>query len=82
MISKPLGQFTGIPDASLNEKLVASNDNDEPSALSRENFEAGSILTADDSITPRRLPLLVIVVLCFLLAAFALWGVELLSFAQ
>ena len=82
MISKPLGQFTGIPDASLNEKLVASNDNHEPSALSRENFEAGSILTAGDSIEPRRTPLLVILVLCFLLAAFAIWGVELLSSAQ
>ena len=82
MISKPLVQFTGIPDASLNEKLVPANDNPEPSALSRESFETGSILAAGDSIKPSKIPLLVIAVLCFLLASFALWGVELLSSAQ
>ena len=29
MISKPLSQIIEIPDASLNEKLVAANDNGE-----------------------------------------------------
>jgi hypothetical protein len=82
MISKPLGQFTGIPDASLNEKLVPTNDNHEPSALSRENFEAESILIAHDSIKPRKLPLLVIIVLCLLVGGFISWGMELLSSAQ
>ncbi len=82
MISKPLGQFTGIPDASLNERLVPANDNPAPSVLSRENFEASSILALGNSIKPRKLPALVIVVLGFLLAAFTFWGVELLSSAQ
>jgi len=82
MISKPLGQIIEIPDASLNEKLVPTNDNHAPSALSRENFEAASILTAHDPIKPSKTPLLVVLVLCSLLAAFTFWGMEVLSSAQ
>ena len=82
MLPKQLGQIVEIPDASLNEKLVPTNDNHEPSALSRESFEAASILTAHDSIKPRKIPVLVIVVICFLVAAFISWGLELLSSAQ
>jgi len=82
MLPKQLGQIVEIPDASLNKKLVPTNDNHEPSALSRENFEAGSVLTAQDSIKPSKIPLFVILVLGFLLAAFTFWGVELLSSAQ
>jgi len=43
MSSQPFTRIVDIPDASLNEKLVPSNDNLQPTALSRENFEAGSI---------------------------------------
>ena len=44
MIFKPLSQIIEIPDTSLNEKLVPANDNHEPTAMSRENLEAASIL--------------------------------------
>lgn len=44
MISNPLSLIIEIPDASLNEKLVAANDNEAPTSLSREHIEAESIL--------------------------------------
>jgi hypothetical protein len=74
MISKPLDQIIEIPDPSLNEKLVPANDNHEPTALSRENAEAGSILAPRDYIEPSKRPLVVTAVLCLLLAAFAFWA--------
>jgi hypothetical protein len=74
MISKPLSQIIEIPDASLNEKLVAANDNAEPTALSREHLEAESILAPREDITPRRSPLVNAVALCLLgLFALGLW---------
>jgi hypothetical protein len=74
MISNPLSQIIEIPDASLNEKLVAANDNEVPTALSREHLEAESIL-ARDEIEPSRSPFLIAVVLCVLLSVFifGLW---------
>jgi hypothetical protein len=78
MISKPSGQIVEIPDASLNDRLVPANDNHEPSALSRENFEAGSILARRDVIKPSKSPLVAAAVSVFflLLAAslFAAWN--------
>ncbi len=71
MISKPLSQIIEIPDASLNEKLVAANDNEEPTALSREHLEAESILARDD-IEPSRSPFFIALVLCLLLGIFVL----------
>jgi hypothetical protein len=44
MNSIPFGQIIEIPDVALNEKLILANDNREPTARSKENFEAGSIL--------------------------------------
>jgi len=70
MISKPISQVIEIPDASLNERLVPANDNHEWSALSRENFEAESILAPRDYIKPSKSPLIVAVVFFALLAAF------------
>lgn len=74
MMSNPLSQIIEIPDASLNEKLVAANDNEEPTALSREHFEAESILARDD-IEPNRSPFFLAAVLCLLLGlfVFGLW---------
>jgi hypothetical protein len=74
MMSKPPSQIIEIPDASLNEKLVAANDNQEPTALSRERLEADSIPARDD-IGPSRSPFFIAVVLCILvcLFAFGLW---------
>jgi hypothetical protein len=74
MISKPLSHIIEIPDASLNEKLVAANDNAVPAALSREQLEAESILTRDE-IEPSRSPFFIAVVLCVLLSVFSfgLW---------
>jgi hypothetical protein len=71
MISKPLSQIIEIPDTSLNETLIPANDNDEPTALSRQNFEAGSILAPRDYIKPSKIPLVITAVFCLLLAAFA-----------
>ena len=71
MISKPLSQIIEIPDASLNEKLVAANDNEGPTALSREHLEAESILARDD-IEPSRSPFYIAAVLCLLLGLFGL----------
>ena len=71
MISKPLSQIVEIPDASLNEKLVAANDNEEPTALSREHLEAESIL-ARDEIDPSKSPFFIAAVLCVLLSVFIL----------
>jgi len=69
MSSKLLSEITKIPDASLNEKLIASNDNFEPTALSRENFEAESILAPRDYLKPSRSPLVITAVFCLFLAA-------------
>lgn len=71
MISKPLSQIIEIPDASLNEKLVAANDNEELTVLSREHLEADSILARDD-IEPSRIPFFITGVLGLLLGLFAL----------
>lgn len=45
--SKPLSQIIEIPDVSLNEKLIPTNDNYQLTCKSMESFEAGSILTHD-----------------------------------
>lgn len=76
MISKPLSAIIEIPDASLNEELVPANDNHEPSALSRENFEAASILAAGDPVSPSKSPLILASLVCLLFAAllFATWN--------
>jgi hypothetical protein len=69
--SMPLSQIIEIPDVSLNEKLIPANDNNEPTAFSVENLEAGSILAPRDFTKPSRRPLVIIVVLCLIvLAAF------------
>ena len=75
MISKPLSHIIEIPDTSLNEKLVGANDNEEPTALSREHLEAESILAQRDVIQPGKNPLFIAVVLCILLGlvVFGLW---------
>ena len=74
MMSNPLSQIIEIPDASLNERLVAANDNEEPRALSREHLEAESILARVD-IEPTRTPFFLAAVLCLLLGlfVFGLW---------
>lgn len=72
MIPEPLSQIIEIPNASLNEKLVAANDNHEGSVLSRENCEAGSILAPRDDIKPSKIPLFISTVFCILLAIFVL----------
>jgi hypothetical protein len=73
--SKLLSEITKIPDAPLNEKLIPSNDNYEPTALSREKFEAESILAPRDYPKPGRSPLVITAVLSLFLAAllFAAW---------
>lgn len=73
-MSNPLSQIVEIPDALLNEKLVAANDNEEPTALSREHFEAESILARDD-FEPSRKPIFIVAVPCLLLGLFifGLW---------
>jgi hypothetical protein len=68
MISKPCSQIIDIPDAALNERLIPANDNREWSALSRENFEAESILAPHDFVKPSKSPLVVAAVF-FVLAA-------------
>ena len=71
MMSNPLSQIIEIPDASLNEKLVAANDNEEPTALSRKHLAAESILACDD-IEPSRSPFYISAVLSLLLGLFVL----------
>jgi hypothetical protein len=69
--SVPLRQIIGIPDASLNEKLIPANDNYKPTALSIENLEAGSILAPRVYTKPSISPLIIIAVFCLIvLAAF------------
>jgi hypothetical protein len=72
MSSQSLSEITRIPDASLNEKFVPSNDNYEPTALSRENFEAESILAPRDYPKPSRSPLVITAVISLFLAAILL----------
>jgi hypothetical protein len=69
MSSMPLSQIIEIPDVSLNEKLIPANDNHEPTALSRENFEAASILAPLDYAKPSRSPLIVTALLCLIVLA-------------
>ena len=72
--SEPLSRVVEIPDPALNEKLVPMNDNSDPTSLSRENFEAGSILSRLDHIEPRKgsqIGPIVVVALC--LAALAMF---------
>jgi hypothetical protein len=67
----PLSQIIEMPEVSLNEKLIPANDNHEPTALSTENFEAGSILAPRDYVKPSRSPLVITAVFCLIvLAAF------------
>jgi hypothetical protein len=75
MSSRSLSKITKIPSASLNEKLIPSNDNYEPIAPSRERFEAESILAPRDYPKPGRSPLVITAVLSLFLAAllFAAW---------
>lgn len=75
MTPKPLSQIVEIPDVSLNEKLVAANDNEEPTALSREHLEAESILAQRDDVEPGRSPLAIAAVFALLLGVFVfgLW---------
>jgi hypothetical protein len=51
---EPLSQVVEIPDPALNERLVPMNDNSRLTSLSRENFEAGSILAQHDFTRPRK----------------------------
>ena len=67
--STPVSQIIEIPDVSLNEKLIPANDNHEPSALSIENLEAGSILAPRDYTKPGRSPLVIIALLCLVVLA-------------
>jgi hypothetical protein len=54
-----LRQITGIPDVSLNEKLIPANDSYQPSVLSIENLEAGSILAPRDYAKPSLSPIII-----------------------
>jgi len=67
--SAPVSQIIEIPDVSLNEKLIPANDNHEPSALSIENLEAGSILAPRDYTKPGRSPLIITAFLCLVVLA-------------
>jgi hypothetical protein len=67
--SVPLGQTIGIPDASLNEKLIPANDNFKPTALSMENFEAESILAPRIYSRPSISPLVIIAAFSFIALA-------------
>jgi hypothetical protein len=71
MNSVPLSQIIEIPDGTLNEKLIPANDNHEPTALSIENLEAGSILAPRDDAGPSG-SLLVMTVLFLLIALSAI----------
>ena len=57
--SMQLSQIIEIPGVSLNEKFISANDNHEPTALSMENFEAGSILAPRHYAKPGRSPLVI-----------------------
>jgi hypothetical protein len=70
-MSKPLSQIIEIPDASLNEKLVAANDNGGPTVLSREHIEAESIL-AREEVEPSRSQFFIATLLFLLLGLFGL----------
>ena len=59
MNSVPLSHIIEIPDGTLNEKLIPANDNHEPTALSIENLEAGSILAPRDEAKPSGSPLVI-----------------------
>jgi hypothetical protein len=63
----PLSQIIEIPEVSLNEKLIPANDNHELTALSLENFEAGSILALRDYVKPSRSPLVITAAFCLIL---------------
>jgi hypothetical protein len=65
----PLSQIIEISDVSLNEKLIPANDNHEPTALSRENLEAASILAPRDYIKPSGSPLIITAVICLIVLA-------------
>lgn len=71
MISKPFSQIIDIPDESLNQKLVAANDNEELTALSREHLEAESILALREDAEPGKSLLLIAVMLSLMLGLFA-----------
>jgi hypothetical protein len=62
--STPLSQVIEIPDMLLNEKLIPANDNHEPTVLSRENFEAASILAPRDYPEPSKSPLIIPALIC------------------
>ena len=64
-----LSQIIEIPEVSLNEKLIPANDNHQPTALSVENFEAGSILAPRDYAKPSKSPLIITAVICFIVLA-------------
>lgn len=72
MISKPLSQIIEIPNESLNQKLVAANDNLELTALSRDHIEAESVLTSRGDVTQGRSPILIALVLSFLVGLYVL----------
>lgn len=67
--SMQLSQIIEIPEVSLNEKLIPANDNHQPTALSVENFEAGSILAPRDYAKPSKSPLIITAVICFIVLA-------------
>jgi hypothetical protein len=67
--SMQLTQIIEIPEVSLNEKLIPANDNHAPTALSMENFEAGSILAPRHYARSSRSPLIITAVICFIVLA-------------
>lgn len=69
MSSEPLSQIIEIPDVSLNEKLIPANDNHEPTALSIENLEAGSVLAPRDYTKPASSPMVITAVFCLIVLA-------------
>lgn len=75
MNSLPLSQIIEIPDALMNETLIPANDNHEPTALSAENYEAGSILAPRDYTKPGRSPLVITAVFCLVVLAAIIVGV-------
>jgi hypothetical protein len=66
MNSVPLSQIIEIPDGTLNEKLIPANDNHEPTALSIENLEAGSILAPRGDARPSGSPLVITALFCLI----------------
>jgi hypothetical protein len=70
--SEALSQVVEIPDPALNEKLVPMNDNYRLTSLSRENFEAGSILAQRNYTKPHKsnqIGLIATVLLCLIALA-------------